>query len=42
VIRDVNEKVGKLASDLLAEAAKRCAPRHVEHPKRRSAGAGAS
>ena len=40
VIRDVNEKVGKLASDLLEKASTPRTPRHAEHAKKRVAGAG--
>jgi hypothetical protein len=40
VIRDVNEKVGTLASDLLEKTTRRGEVRHAEHAKKRSAGAG--
>lgn len=40
VIRDVNEKVGTLASDILEKARQRRAPHEVEHAKGRAAGAG--
>ena len=41
VIRDVNEKVGKFASQLLAEASKRGAGRRGAQTKKRSAARGA-
>jgi hypothetical protein len=41
VIRAVNEKVGKLASDILAKAREGGGPRHAEHPKKRTAAAAA-
>lgn len=37
LIRDVNEKVGSLATELLAEAAARKAGGHAQHAKHRSA-----
>lgn len=42
VIREINQQVGKLASDLLAEAAARRTARAGEHHKPRSAAAHAA
>ena len=40
VIRNINEKVGDLASELLAKAAERKTAGHVQHAKHRSAAHG--